>query len=340
MTEFPTGDYIVAGASGLVGSHALTALADKRGIRVKALYNTHEPYIQADNITAVKADLTQRDTCQEAIGEADYLLLAAGVTAPAPVITRDPVTPAMNTLLILSQSLEAAWTAGIRKTVWLSSSMGYPESDTPLGEEDMFSGDPPDLWYPIAWVMRYVETLSRTLAEKAPRPMTCIVLRPSLIYGEFDHFNDENAHFLPALLRRVVERNNPIEVWGDGENRRDVIHAADVVAAVSSALHKVEGFDVFNIANGATVSVNEVLSLLIEIDGFQKAKITHQIDRPSTPGKRLLDVGKAKRILGFSPAVELRDGLQRTLEWYRQNFFEPSKRDRQAGCNRTPPKRC
>lgn len=321
MTALPQGHYVIAGAGGMMGSHALLRLANQPGVTVTALYNVRPPQVSAPNIVPVQADLTRREDCARAMPAADYLLLYAGLLAPAPVLARDPVGSVVVNELIVSQALEAAYNAGIGKVVWLSSTTGYPELDRPIVETDMFTADPPDVWYMLGWTTRYGEALCRAYSDKLPRRMPCIVLRPSIIYGEYDHFDDQAGHFLPALLRRVVHREKPIEVWGSGEHRRDLIHAADVVEASLRALSMVDGFATYNIPAGISYSVNEVLARLIALDGYDDAEIRHVEGRPGTIRDRVFDGAKARNEIGFVPAITLDAGLRRTINWYRSRFF-------------------
>ncbi len=317
MTSIPPGRYIVAGASGLVGSHALQRLMRCTDARVTALFHKKKPMIVWPGLEQVQVDLCDKPAVCSAFKGGDYLLLFAGVVAPGPVMARDPVGIAISNLRILTTALDAAWEVGIKKVVWLSSTTVYPDVDGPMTEDMGFIGPPVAGWAPIASTMRYVESLSQAYASHPARIMSCIALRPTLIYGAYGRFDDD-AHFLPALLRRVVERRNPIEVWGNGEQRRDVVHAADVVDASLLALEEVEGFDVFNIGAGQTYSVNDVLERLLAIDGFEHARIEHRPGRVSIARTRSFSIGKACDVLGYVPKVGLDQGLKRTLTWYRE----------------------
>ena len=282
-----------------------------------ALVHSRQPQAGLPKLRQVQVDLSDESAACAAMEGGDYLLLFAGLVAPGATMARDPIGIALANLRILTTALDAAWRSGIRKVVWLSSATIYPDSDEVMTEDMGFTGEPVPAWGPIAWTMRYVEALSRAYATHTARPMPCIALRTTMIYGAYGRFDDD-AHFLPALLRRVVERRNPIEVWGDGEQRRDVVHADDVVDASLLALQRVKSFDVFNIGAGHTYSVNEVLGRLLALDGFEKARIEHRHDRPSHARVRNISIAKARDVLDYTPKVSLDEGLRRTLDWYRQ----------------------
>lgn len=313
----PAGRYAVLGAAGLMGSHALLALADTPGVQVRAVYHRRRPQVPTAGMDVVQADLTDPAAAATALSDVDAVLSFAGVTATAPVLARDPLGPVTANLRIATNVFEAAWRAGVRKCVWMSSTMGYPGVDAEFGEDDFFSGTPPAGWRAMGEMTRYAERLARTVAEDLPRRMPIVALRPTLVYGEYDHTDDATSHFLPALVRRVVAREPAIEVWGDGTQRRDVIHAADVVRCAFAALDRVEGFDAFNVAAGETHTVNEILHTILEVDGYADAQVVHRADRPIRVATRRFAAGKARRDLGFAPEIGLAEGLGRTVAWMR-----------------------
>ena len=315
----PAGKYIVAGCSGLVGSHALKRLSDQSGVHVKGIYNSNPPHVSAGNIDPVQADLTKGESCREHIRDADYLVLCAGVVNLGGVGSASPVLPAISNFLITSQCLEAALASGIRKAVWFSSTVGYPETEGPIREDRMFEGEPPTSYSAMGWTFRCLERLSESMVEEGGGNFSCLVLRPSLIYGEHDHFSGDKAHFLPAFIRRVVEREFPLEVWGGGTEERDVVHASDVIKAALLALENKTGFDAYNVAYGQSYSVNHVLESILRIEGLSDVDINRLPGKNPGLKKRQFCIDKAASELGYSPSVDLEEGLRRTMQWYRTN---------------------
>lgn len=320
MTFPPPGRYLVLGASGLVGSHLLLALKNQPGVQVRAVGGSRAPRVEGANIEPLRADLTDPAHCGALMADIDYLMLFAGVLSTAPVLARDPLASVLATLRLSVNALEAGWRAGVKRCVVLSSTTGYPVSDQPLTEDRLFEGEPPPGWHALGWMSRYVETLCQTVALRLPRPMAVTALRPSMIYGEYDHFDEASAHFLPSLIRRVVARERPIEVWGDGAQTRDLVHAADVAAASLKALGHPEPFAAFNVAAGESHSVNHILERLIALDGFADAQVSHRLDKPQSTARRAFDDGRIRDALGFTPAISLDEGLKRTISWYRESI--------------------
>jgi GDP-L-fucose synthase len=315
----PPGRYLLLGASGLTGSHALRVLAGRAGVEVRAVGHSRLPEVRAGNVSALRCDLRRPGAVDELLEGVDYVLFFAGRVLSAPILAVDPVGPVFENLRLGASVLEGCWRAGVRKTVWLSSTTGYPPAAGPIAEDQMFVGDPPDVWYLVGWTSRYLETVGRGLAARSASGAAFIALRPSLVYGEHDDFSESGAHFLPALVRRVVERERPIEVWGDGSERRDVIHAEDVAAAAFAALSVVEGFDAFNVCAGRSHSVTEVLERIVVLDGYEGAEIAYRTSGARTVAERSFSNRRAREVLGFRPRVDLDEGLARTIAWFREN---------------------
>lgn len=307
---------LVAGATGLIGSNLIVRLLAE-GAQVRATLRRRDPVIVDPRIEYVRCDLMAGADCRRSVEGMDIVFLCAANTSGAATIQATPMVHVTPNLLINSQMLEAAYEAGVKKFLWLSSTVAYPVSDAPMREEQMFDGEPFDKYYFAGWAKRFTEVLCRMYGEKLARRMTTIVLRPTNVYGPNDDFEFATSHVLPAFIRKSVERWNPFEVWGDGSEVRDLIHVDDMVEAMVLAVEKLESYATLNIGLGKGYNVKEILDLVLELDGFRDAKVTYNKDRPTMIPLRLVDISKAERMIGYKPKVGLREGLKRTIEWYR-----------------------
>ena len=147
--------------------------------------------------------------------------------------------------------------------------------------------------------------------------MKTVVVRPANSYGPYSDFEWETSHVIPALLRKVVEKHNPIEVWGDGEDIKDFIFVEDLVDGMMLAMEKIEDFDPVNLATGKPCTVKEILSHLLRLENYQDAKINFDASKPTMIKKRLIDPVKAKELLGFEASTPLEVGLKKTIDWYK-----------------------
>lgn len=307
---------LVAGATGLIGSSLIERLL-REGAHVRATVHRREPVIADPRIDYVRADLTHGADCGRCVESMQYVFLCAANTSGAAAIAATPMVHVTPNILINSQMLEAAYAADVEKFVWLSSTVAYPVTDRPVTEDQMFDGEPFDKYFYAGWAKRFTEILCRMYGEKLPRKMTTLVLRPTNVYGPRDDFEFATSHVIPALIRKSVERWDPLEVWGDGTEVRDVIYIDDMVEAMILAVERLDSYAAINIGLGRGYSVREILDAILEIDTFRDARVTFNADRPTMIPLRLIDTGRAETMLGFRARVGLREGLQRTIDWYR-----------------------
>ena len=316
---FKEAKVLVAGGAGFIGANLIKRLLDE-GASVRATVHRKAPVILDDRIEYVKCELTNMDDCKKVVDGMDYVFLCAASTSGAAVIASTPLVHVTPNIVMNSQMLEAAYFARVKKFIWLSSNAAYPPSgDRPVKENEMFDGDPYEIYFPVAWMKRYTEILCRMYSEKLKNPMTTVVLRPSNIYGPYDDYDFETSHVMAALIRRVVERHDPFEVWGTGDDVRDWIYVDDFIDAMMLAAEKVDSFNPINIGLGRGYSIKQALAMMLEIDGYTDAKVVYNSSKPSMIPIRLLDTSLAQKVLGFKANTGLREGISRTIGWYREN---------------------
>lgn len=309
---------LVAGGAGFVGANLIQRLL-LLGAKVRATIHRKAPVILDDRIEYVRCDLTKMDDCQKVVSGMDYVFLCAANTSGAAVMASTPLVHVTPNIVMNSQMLEASYFAKVKKFIWLSSNAAYPPSgDRPVKEEELLDGDPYETYFAVGWMKRYTEILCRLYSEKLKNPMPTVVLRPSNIYGPYDDFEFETSHVMAALIRRVVERHDPLEVWGTGDDIRDWIYIDDFIDAMMLATEKIESYNPINIGLGKGCSIKQALKMMLEIDGYTDAKIVFNPSRPSMIPIRLVDTTKAETILGFRAKTGLREGIRKTIEWYRK----------------------
>jgi len=121
------------------------------------------------------------------------------------------------------------------------------------------------------------------------------------------------------LIRKFVEKQDPIEVWGTPDVVRDFIYVDDFVDGVLTAFEKSSGFDIFNIASGAQYTIREAVDIIKELTEYT-GTITYDSSKPMTIRRRVIDTSKATELLNFRATTPLRDGLSRTIEWYKSTL--------------------
>jgi len=318
MSYYKDKKVLVTGATGLIGSN-LVEMLSKAGAKVTACIHNQSPRRLLDSVQYVSRDLTLSDECWYAVEGQQIIFHCAANTSGAVDTIHSPMVHVTPNVVMNTWMLDAAYHAGVEKFVFFSSTTGYPDTDQPVKEDEMFDGPLFEKYFFVGSMKRFTETLCIMYGQKLPRKMATIVVRPSNVYGPGDKFDYDRCHVTSALIRRVVERHTPIEVWGTGNDVRDLIYVDDMVEGAMLAAEKTDQYDVFNIGSGTGVSVRQILATLLRVEDFVGVPEYHP-EKPTMIPIRLMDVAKAERLLGFKAKTSLEDGLRKTIAWYRSEL--------------------
>ncbi len=324
----PVKTAVVTGASGFIGTNIMLRLL-REDVRVVAVCHRNRPQYSDGRVTWVQADLSKPEECDSVFrkaaevsgnGEIDYLVMTAAYVGGAEKLLNSPMAFVTDTTVLNLYVLQSAYRFRVHKTLYVSSGMGYAESRQPLVEERAMEGEPYEKYYFGGWSRRYIEVVCRMYAEKIKDPMDISVIRIDNVYGPYDSFRWEKSHVAAALIRKVVERQDPVEVWGDGKDYKDFIFVEDLAEGAVLALEHAKGFNLYNIASGRNVTVDELLQVILRADGYEDARIVYNADRPTMIPYKVTSIGKARRELGFNPQTTLEEGIRRTIRWYREQL--------------------
>ena len=296
---------LVTGGGGFLGTHLVERLrAD--GV---------EPFVarRADY------DLTRADDAAELFDDAQpelVLHLAAEVGG----IGANRANPGRywyaNSMMGLNV-LEAARVHGARKVVVLGTICEYPKhTPVPFREDDLWQGYPEETNAPYGTAKRAL--LVGTQAYREQYGVDGIYLMPTGLYGPGDNFDLETSHVIPALIRKMVESPEEIVLWGDGSPTREFLYVDDCVEALVLAAERYDGPDPVNLGSGEEISIRDLAELVAELTGFE-GTIAWDTSKPNGYPRRKLDTSRAEELFGFRAQTPLREGLLRTVAWYRAN---------------------
>jgi len=246
--------------------------------------------------------------------------MCAAETSGAAVMASNPLSHVTPNIVMNAQVLESAYRNGVKHFVFISSSTVYHDTgETPTAEYHLRYDRPPhSSYYLVGWMKRYSEILCYSYAKAVKEPMKVTVVRPGNIYGPWGKFNPETSHMTAAMVRRVAERQDPVEVWGTGDDVRDLMYIGDFITGLLAATAHTEDYFVVNLASGVGYTVNDVLYTLLGLEDYNP-KVLYDPTKPSTIPVRLLDTDRMRYVLGFQPTMTLAEGLDRTLSWYKEN---------------------
>ncbi len=302
----------VAGHRGLVGSALLRAMQSRGYERILLR-------------TRAELDLTQQAAVNDFFDRErpDAVVLAAARVGGIAANNSRPAEFLRENLLIQDNVLNAAQRLGVEKLVFLGSSCIYPKlAEQPIREDSLLTGplEPTNEWYAIA----KIAGLKLCQAMRREYGFNAICLMPTNLYGPGDNFDLQDAHVLPALLRRIHEAKHSqaasVTIWGSGTPRREFLHVDDLADAVLYLLHEYDDEPIVNIGWGKDISIGELAELLVSVIDY-KGELQFDTAKPDGTPRKLLDVGRL-RALGWVPKIPLRRGIEQTYAWYTKHLNE------------------
>ena len=311
---------LVTGGGGFIGTNVIKRLL-KENVVVKATCHQRDPRFPIKDVEYIHTDLTKKEDCLKVTEGIDCIIMTAAFVAGAQGMLENPMQLVTDTTILNLRVLEAACINNVKKCIFISSGMVYPYQKDPLKEEDGFKGDPFDKYFTGGWTRRFSEVVCRMYAEKLKK-MDITVLRVDNLYGPYDNFEKKKSHVIPSLIRKTIERMDPFEVWGDGQDYKDFIYIEDLIEGIILALKKTYGYNVFNLASGRNITINDVLKIILKCGNYVDANIIYNPNMPMMIPYKVLSIDKAVNILGYKPKVSLEEGIEKTMDWYRNNPCE------------------
>lgn len=298
----------VAGHKGMVGSAVVRRLAAE----------------DCDILTADRSVLDLRNQASVdrwmATNRPDVVVLAAATVGGILANDSRPADFIYDNLAIETNLIAAAHRADVAKLIFLGSSCIYPrDADQPIREEALLTGalEPTNQWYAIA----KIAGIKLCQAYRRQYGRDFISAMPTNLYGPNDNFDLASSHVLPALMRRAhmakVDRRPGLEIWGTGSPRREFLHVDDCADAITFLLKAYSDEEHVNVGAGKEISVRELAELIAGVVGFE-GDFLFDTTKPDGTPRKLMDSSRL-RALGWSPKIELRDGVRGTYAWFLAN---------------------
>ncbi len=309
----------VTGGSGFLGSALLEILAASGYGKVAT--PSHADY---DLTSETQVARFYHDLKPEAV--IHLAALAGGIGANM----RRPADFFYHNAVMGLHVIEQARRAGVRKLVIIGTVCAYPKfTPAPFREEALWNGYPEETNAPYGLAKKML--LVQAQAYRQQYGMNAIYLLPANLYGPRDNFDPETSHVIPALIRKCVvaarARSPEIVCWGTGAPSREFLYVDDAAEAIRLALERYDRPDPVNVGTGREVTIKTLAGLIAKLTGFD-GRVVWDAARPDGQPRRVLDTSKARQAFDFQAKTSLEEGLQRTIDWYRQTIGEGRGLDR------------
>lgn len=314
MLDLADKSVLITGGSGFFGQYVVRRL---QKLNVKRIVIPR----------SATCDLRLWDNCQRAVSEIDVVIHLAGVVGGIGFNRKQPGTMFYDNIMMSTQIMEAARLAGVKKFVGVGTICSYPKfTPVPFKEEDLWNGYPEETNAPYGLARKMMLVQSQAYREQYD--FNSIFLLPVNLYGPSDKFDPNVSHVIPALIRKVLEAqesgSSEVTVWGTGKATREFLYVEDAAEGIILATQNYDKSEPVNIGSGFEISIKELARLICRLTGY-RGKIIWDTTKPDGQPRRRLDVSKAEEEFGFKAKTTFREGLKKTIDWYKSEAKKVEK---------------
>ena len=301
---------LVAGANGMVGS------AIVRNLKAKGCFNIIEA-------TRNKVDFIDQEETKEFFerNKPEYVFVAAAKVGGIMANSNYKGDFLYQNLMIQNNIIHNSLVNNVTKLLFLGSSCIYPRLATqPITEDQLMTGalEPTNDAYAIA----KISGIMLCQAYRQQHGFNAISLMPTNLYGPNDNFDLETSHVLPAMIAKFHNALNhsehwEVKLWGNGSAMREFLHVDDLAEACYICMKEYNEEGHINIGTGEDVTIKQLAETIADVVGYDRY-INWDTRKPNGTPRKVLNVDKIKS-LGWEPKIGLREGIEKTYEWYKAN---------------------
>jgi len=312
--QFPDYDFTskriaVTGGKGFLGRHLIKKLTYEGCRHIASFGSSKYNLLNLDDIKRMYDDT-----------KPDIVIHLSARVGGIGFNLENPASLFYENLMMGTQLLHEGYLRNIEKFVAIGTICAYPKfTPVPFKEDNLWNGYPEETNAPYGLAKKMM--LVQSQAYRQQYGFNSIFLLPVNLYGPSDNFNPTSSHVIPALIKKCVDatlnNENNIVVWGTGKITREFLYVEDAAQAIALATRKYDKSDPVNIGAGFEISIKELIELIVELTDFQ-GRIVWDDTKPDGQPRRTLDTTRAFKEFGFKAKTSLREGLKKTIEWYKK----------------------
>lgn len=309
---------LICGGTGFIGRNLVEYFSKKNDVFVRATHFTRDAILEYKNVEWVRADLRDASQVKYLLKDVDIILQFAATTSGAKDILTKPYIHVTDNAIINSLIMREAFEQNIEHFIFPSCTIMYQNSENPIKESDFNPSDPiNDIYFGAGHTKVYLEKMCEFYSKFSKTKFT--VIRHSNIYGPYDKFELEKSHVFAASMTKIMNaQDNILNVWGTGNEKRDLLYISDLCDFINLSLLKQDTyFEIFNVGLGYAISIKELIDKMLFYCKIN-IEIKYDSNKPTIPTFVSLDCSKAKNVLKWSPKINLDEGIVKTLDWYKK----------------------
>jgi GDP-L-fucose synthase len=296
---------LVTGGAGFLGSHLVERLGN----------DGHDVFVARRR----EYDLTRFEDAERLFAEArpELVFHLAAEVGGIGANRANPGRYWYANLIMGAHVLELARLNETPKVVVVGTVCAYPKfTPVPFREDELWNGYPEETNAPYGVAKKSI--LVGAQAYREQYGLNTIFLLPANLYGPRDNFDLRSSHVIPALVRKMLESNGEVVLWGDGSPTREFLYVEDCAEGLQLAADRYDGAEPVNLGTGCETSIQDLAELIADVTGFN-GEIVWDRSMPNGQPRRSIDASRARDAFGFQARTPLRDGLERTVSWYREH---------------------
>jgi GDP-L-fucose synthase len=299
---------VVTGAAGFVGS-AVTRDLEGLGAEVRV-------------VRSARHDLRDPRATREAVDGAQVVIHLAAKVGGIGFNRRNPAPLVYDNMMMAGNIFEQSRNAGVEKLVSACTVCAYPKfTPTPFSEDDLWNGYPEETNAPYGLAKKMMLVLSDSYRRQYG--FDSVVPMVVNLYGPNDHFSLEDSHVIPAMIRKfheaTIATTPQVVMWGSGSPSREFLYVDDAARAILLAGEHLQTSDPVNIGTGVETKIRDLAEMIGRFSGYE-GEIVWDASKPDGQPTRCLDVSRARALMGFEAQVGLEEGLQKTVQWFRESL--------------------
>jgi len=304
---------LLTGGSGFLGYYVVRELLE-RGVSVE---NVIIP-------RSSEMDLRIWENCEQAVKDSDIVIHLAARVGGIGFNRKFPGDLFYDNAIMGIQLMEAARRKNVDKFVAVGTVCAYPKfTPTPFKEESLWEGYPEETNAPYGVAKKAL--LVQAQSYRQQHGFNAIYLIPVNLYGPRDHFDPEDSHVIPALILKFVDAKkrglSKVTAWGTGSPSREFLYVEDAARGIVMATESYEGSEPVNLGSGEEINIRDLVYMVKEMVGYE-GEVEWDTSRPDGQPRRRLDVSRAKEEFGFEAEMPFKEGLKRTIDWYKENISD------------------